>query len=764
MRTNHFTFRPDHHAPVLLPAAALAAGASFAFQLTVVSVPLLIALGLLGFALRRRAGVCLAAFAAGALAAVVVHVLPGRPLAGLDRSRPVEVTGRVDGHWTADDDGWTVPFELSSVRQEERIVTPRTTVLLHLPGDEPPPAFGSHLRLRGYLSRSAGFSNRVATPPGPWRMRVKSRLLAEIEAGPGPVARLSGRLRARLERAYGEAVAGAPGEPAGPGVALTRAFVLGDATGLPISWRRGLRLTGLSHLLSVSGVHVALVAGAVLLLGSFLPRTLRLLAALAAIALYLLLVGPLPALVRAAVMGGLAVLALLAQRPPAAANALGWAVILLVLERPEVVRDPSFQLSVAATAGLLLLAPALAARWTRLPAAIAQPLSASFAAQLCALPWALPLFYLLTPAAPLANLLALPWAAVALVAALAWSGLAVLAPEVAGVLLPALDLLAAPLGWPSLAGEWTVALGCPLLVGRSAAALLSLSLCLLLLARRWPVRLAALAVAAALVWQALPPERGVELALLDVGQGDAILLRDGRRTVLVDGGGWRRGDLGGRVLLPALLAEGVRRLDAVVLTHPDRDHCGGLVDIAGYLPIAEVWMSPGWDPAGCAGELLGQPGVRHRFLAAGDRARVGRWRLAALHPERGETRGEDNDRSLVLRAEALGRSVLLTGDLGTWGELRLLSCCAGRLRCDLLKVGHHGSRSSSGNDFLDTVRPRLALISAGPGNVFRHPAPETLDRLEERGIRVLRTDRDGLLLVTFHPDGRWRIALPGSPR
>ena len=176
--------------------------------------------------------------------------------------------------------------------------------------------------------------------------------------------------------------------PEGPGKGLARALVLGDVSGLPLAWKRGLRITGVYHLMSVSGVHVALVAGMVWLLGGWLPRSLRLLLMLAAIVLYLLLVGPLPALVRSAVMAGLAVLALLVERPPAAANALGWAVILLLLDQPDMALSPAFQLTVLATAGLLVLAPPLARRWQGrwFPVRIAEPVAASVGAQLADAP------------------------------------------------------------------------------------------------------------------------------------------------------------------------------------------------------------------------------------------------------------------------------------------------------------------------------------------------------------------------------------------
>ncbi|MFL6290579.1 MAG: ComEC/Rec2 family competence protein, partial [Thermoanaerobaculia bacterium] len=353
-----------NNAPLFLPSLSLALGAWVSFYLTSLSVPLLIALAALGLALRRPAGFCLAALAVGMIAATVRHDLPGSPVAGFDLDRPVEAVVRVSGHWAPDapDDepGWSAPAEVLRLRQEGRVATPKLEVLLHLPGAEDPPPFGTSLRLKAYLGRSSGFANRMPVDPGPWRIRVKSRSLVDVEAPPGPIAALSASLRGKVETAY-------QATPDGPGKALARALVLGDASTFPLEWKRGLRVTGLYHLLSVSGVHVALVAGAVWLLAGAFPRVLRLVLMLAAIALYFLLVGPLPALVRAAVMGFLAVTALLAERPPAAVNALGWAVVLLVLERPDIVLSVTFQLTVSATAGLLLLGRPLAERWSRLP-------------------------------------------------------------------------------------------------------------------------------------------------------------------------------------------------------------------------------------------------------------------------------------------------------------------------------------------------------------------------------------------------------------
>ena len=755
-----------NYAPTLLPAAALAAGTLLAFQVSYLPVPLLAVLAILGFALRRRAGVCLAFLSLGLLAAAVRLDLPRSPAEGLNRESPVEAVVRVSSHWTVNDEGWSAMGRILRLRQGDRVLAPPLEVILHLPDpEELAPPLGSSLRVKGYLTRSPGFANRIPAPPGPWRLRVKSRMLMEIESPPGPVARLSNAIRRRVEAAY--QASGPESTEDRQGKALARALVMGDATGLPLEWKRGLRVTGVYHLMSVSGVHVALVAGGVWLLGLWLPRRLRLLLSLAAIALYLLLVGPMPALVRAAVMGLLAALALLAERPPAAANALGWAVILLVLDRPDVVLSPAFQLTVAATAGLLLIAPPLAERWQGrfMPRWLAGSLAASVSAQLATLPWALPRFYLLSPLAPLLNLPAVPWAGLVLVASLLWTALALVSPAMAGTLLPALDWLAAPFSWPSRTPPeiwWPLPLAVNPWVAWGMA--LAAGALLFLPRRKFPLLaagLAGLGVCAAAAWPG-SAHSDPELVMIDVGQGDSILLRDGDRAILIDGGGWDNGDLGGRVLLPALLGEGVRRLEALVMSHPDADHCHGLLDISAYLAVDEVWMGPDWDDESCAGRLRGLPGMRTRFLSQSAKLSLGRWRLTVLHPET-DAAGESNERSLVILAEANGRRVLLTGDIETWAEHRLVDCCARDLRVDVLKVAHHGSRTSSTTTFLEAATPRLALVSAGVRNLYRHPSPEVVERLEEHGARVLRTDRSGEVVVAFRKEGL-RIATPGAPR
>jgi len=331
------------------------------------------------------------------------------------------------------------------------------------------------------------------------------------------------------------------------------------------------------------------------------------------------LVGPRPSVLRASLMAAIAVGALMLERPPAALNALAVAVALMVFSHPPVIADLGFQLSVAATFGLLVGTGPIARRLSRRekPSAFALSLASSLAAQLAVLPIAAPTFALVHPASPLVHLLAVPWLLLCLPAGAGALAVSIALPSFDGstVMRPLVllvDLLAdLP---PGPFATWPVSITPP------AALLLVAALVPAIWLPRSALRKLALpalllaGLASAQLFSPRPAERvgltpPVEAAVtaIDVGQGDALLLRSPGVSILVDGGGWRRGDSASRLLLPPLADLGVRRLDAVVLTHPDGDHCDGLRDLASYLSIGEVWSAPGWAEP-CAGELLGRRG------------------------------------------------------------------------------------------------------------------------------------------------------------
>ena len=737
-----------------MPVGFLLAGLGVASTLQFRSIPLAVLLIGLGLALGGGGGRAIAPLALGLLGGWLDGGTMGEPL---DLERPVTLVGRLAGHWRSESEGWQVAIRGERLRQGPRVDAWRRTVLVSLPGTEPPPA-GFRLRFRGYLRRSPPAANGTAARVGPWRLRIKSRRFVSREPGGWiePLILPSQALRRRVEAWYEST------PKWGLGVRIARALVLGDASEVPPRARQGLRRSGLAHLLALSGLHVGLLAATVLLATTGLPRALRLAAAGSATVLYVLLAGPRPSLLRAAFMAFGAACALLLRRPPSLINLLGVLAGAMALAQPSLLRDLGFILTVSATGGILVLAPLLFQRWTAVPWILRRPLAVTVGAQLATLPWTVSSFHMLNPLAPFWNLTFVPWTALVLLVSLVWTGLGVLAPAMAINFVPIINFVAKPY---SMMGELGPGVVTPVLVNLGPGAALGLaSIITWALLRFNRRRLFVLGMVILGYFASAGPSEGPQLAVIDVGQGEAILLQDGGTALLVDGGGWRHSDIGGRVLLPVLAAAGIRRLRALVLSHPDLDHCAGLLDVASYLRIGEVWTAPGWWGSPCAMELLTLPGVGHRFLWAGEKAAAGRWRLQAVHPAAGDRRGTNN-RSLVLMAEAHGRRILLTGDLEAAGEARLLARGSiPEITCDILKLAHHGSKSSTTAAFLDAVRPRLALVSAGPRNHYGHPSEQVLSRLSERHIRVLRTDRDGLIRVVIRADGSLRITTPGAPR
>jgi competence protein ComEC len=200
-------------------------------------------------------------------------------------------------------------------------------------------------------------------------------------------------------------------------------------------------------------------------------------------------------------------------------------------------------------------------------------------------------------------------------------------------------------------------------------------------------------------------------------------------------------------LLPLLADRGIRRIDEVVLTHAHPDHCGALPQLVEQFDVGRVWITPRKFTGDCAERLLAactRSGTPLHFVRDGTTFTLGAFHLTAHLADTTFRRAPENNASVVLRAETAGRRFLLTGDIEKEAELVL----ADRdLRADVLKVAHHGSRGSTSEDMLDSIAPRLAVISCGRHNLFGHPHPSVLERLAERRIRTWRTDRDGTVSV-----------------
>lgn len=510
------------------------------------------------------------------------------------------------------------------------------------------------------------------------------------------------------------------------------ALAVGDRSGVSDAHLDVLRRTGTAHVLAISGFHVGLVFGAVALTARGGLRALAVLRprgvpiglcwvlGLVAAGAYAVGAGaPVSAQRAALLLAGLSV-ARATGRVGRPLPLLGAAAVGILARDPAAVATASFQLSFGALVGLVRVGPVLL-RWIPpdLPRPVAWALKgacASIAATAGTLPAAAWWFQLVAPISPVANLVALPvvaWA-IAPCAVVATWGPPALAALAGAAGSGAVELLLRCLG--ALPGApWVVAAG-------PAGALV------LLAVLAWPGRpdRVALALIAALGVR----EVGVEtrVTFLDVGQGDAALVEhaDGR-TWLVDGG-----PPGERVLC-WLRRRKIRRLDAIVATHGQADHIGGLGPVLEHLEVGAVWMpdGPGLD------ELRGLARARGVPVVVGP--------PEALHPPPGFAPEDPNDGSLVLKVSG-DRTALLTGDIEALAEGMLTD-----VRADVLKVPHHGSHSSSSAALLDAAAPVLAVVSAGRGNPFGHPRPEVLERYADRGIEVLRTDRDGTVRVELGP-------------
>lgn len=675
-------------------------------------------------------------------------VLPGRDAFISEPGRPVEALVRTAGQWVGGDGQWATQARVLRLRQGLSVSVRAFEARVSVTSEAPPPA-ARVIRVQGFLKAGLRYQNEPLVELGGPRLHVPSARLVKVELAEPHRSWSVHRLRARLD----ESLQRLPEQSAGR--SLVEALLLGRRESFPADWSVALQRLGLAHVLAVSGLHVGLIGG--LAWFAFRPCwiAVRVAAVLILVWVYAALVGDRSSVHRAAVMISFLVGTRLLERPPAALNALALAVLVLLLRRPSLVQDLAFQLSVAATGGLLVLGP-LIAQWWKAERAWSRAAAASLGAHLAAIPLAVPAFFHLPLAAPLLGLVVLPWTSLVLVLSVFWALLALLAPALSVPYVGLLSLAALPYAALSKVPPSTI-LSVPLALETGPALVFATSAVVALRRGLTSVFFLGVIVTGGL-WLHRP--RGIELVMFDVGQGDSILLRDGSHSLLIDGGGWRRGDFGGRVLRPALAGQGVRRLDAVVVTHPDLDHCGGLADLSARLPIAELWIGPGWIKAPCVERMLQGSAMRVRVLWAGDRLSWRGWRFLVLHPRPG-MRGSANNRSLVLMAESRGTRVLLTGDIGQRIEEELVRSGLD-LRADILKIAHHGSRGSTSAVFLDAVQPSWALIPVGGANVYGHPAPQVLERLRERGIATLRTDHHGEASLDLGPQGFLRVRIAAT--
>lgn len=627
---------------------------------------------------------------------------------------------------------------------------------------------GDRVSIRGHLRREEvpASARDIALPWTRYRMSVKSTLQIRRESGT-ILSLLSLPNRAVSARLPSPGSRGQWFERnvRGPLAALLLGRTSDLDRGMVARYRRG----GLYHLLVVSGLHVGLAVGLVLaaLRIARVGGKRRDAALFVAVLLFVLLGGANAPAVRAGLVVGIFLAARLLERPIGPGQAAGLSAVVVFASDPEQVYSLGTVLTFAAVAGIGLATEPIRRRLPARPNWLFSGLATTFAAQCATAPVLFWRFNVVSAGAWLTSPLAIPLSA--LLIAL---GAVVLLFFAVG--LPA-TLPAILFGLGSRALETLADRAAGLAVLRPTpplAAVVVIGAATLLAAAgphrlRKPAAGLATAVFLFLAVRAGPagPSRGFSVEALDVGQGDAILLRWERRALLVDGGGpfdVEAADFGRTRLLPKLLDRGVTRLDGVVATHPHPDHVLGLLAVVEELPVRSVWLSAGGDDGGLYGRLeeaAANAGVRVSVLSPGSLVRWGEATMSILHSG-GPRRKTDpvNNQSVVAVFERGGRRALLTGDAGAATERELADTGLLR-RSDLLKVGHHGSRTSTTPLLLASVRPRLALISCGRENRFGHPAQSTLLTLREFGVFTFRTDRLSDVRVELAPEAtrlEWR--------
>lgn len=656
--------------------------------------------------------------------------------------------GRLQLSWHADRPGATaVPQTLIPGQRWALTVRLKRPHAPHLPG-----GFDRELR---WLQEGIGAIGTVR----------RAQLLA-------PPAALGAGAIDRARHAIREAMLDAGGEPSRREAGILAALAMGDQASIsPALWTMFNR-TGVGHLMSISGLHITMLAG---LGGAFAGRLwgcraacrrgwplkvatqrVRLIAAVCVGIAYAVLAGwGIPAQ-RTCFMLAVAATLLASGRSASIAGAVGIAAALIVLLDPWAPLTAGFWLSFGAVLAIVWVCAGQVFDGRRWVQAVRAALRTQWAATISLLPLGALFFGSISLVGPLANAVAIPVvSAVVTPIALAGAAVSLVSPLLASwVLWPGVLLtrwLLEGLIWLDTLPGASLALPAP---GAAALVLGTLG-CILLLAPAGVPRvalgaLALLPMASLPVWR--PEGAQIRVTALDVGQGMATVIEAGGRVLVYDTGPSMGpdADSGGRVIVPWLRAQGYDRLDALIVSHADDDHSGGARTLLASLPTD--WVASSLP----SGHRLLEGARRTLPCRRGDAWRWGTVEFRFLHPAdppEPARRSASNALSCVLAVSSAAGTVLLAGDIESRQEARLVERFGASLQADVLLVPHHGSLTSSTPAFLDAVAPRWAIFQVAYRSRFGHPHARVLERYVERGIGLLRSDADGTISVLLSPDG-----------
>ena len=612
---------------------------------------------------------------------------------------------------------------------------------------------------------------------------VKSALLVEIVEPGRPWQEASAAARAAVRRIIGRTVGAHSPRSAG----VVTAVLIGDRAGLDRDTRRRLQEAGTYHVIAISGGNIAILTGVLLLILRLAGAPPRVAAVTVIVCLlaYWQIVGSEASVARATVVAATLLAARAADHRSVPLNTLAWSAVCLVAAAPLAVVDAGFLLTFGATLGILIGVPRLIDRYRSGPARadswgmrVVWPLAGLLAATVCAelalLPIAASAFSRVTAAGLLLNFVAIPLMTVTQIAGMLAVTAAAVAPLVAGWwgyvahlattgivesarLVDVVPQLTRRVPAPDLVvvagyyGGWVLALAAG---GRPALRAAGLAL-----AAVAGVAVVAGASPRTALQRHCPGPAPLRVLFLDVDQADATLVQfPSGQSLLVDAAGSVHGRtaVGERVLAPVLWRAGVRRLDYLAVTHGDPDHAGGAPAVVRDFRPREIWEGvpvPRSERMRHLATEAAEAGAAWRRLRAGDNLRIGGVEVRVWHPplpewERPRVR---NDDSLVVELRHDEVSFVLPGDIGTAVETELAALLDPSPQ-RVLKVPHHGSRTSSSAAFIAALDPLVAVVSAGRDNRFGHPHPAVLQRYAAAGTALLETGRVGAVDVCS--DGR----------
>lgn len=543
--------------------------------------------------------------------------------------------------------------------------------------------------------------------------------------------------------------------------AFARALLLGDDSDIGYELNTVFKVTGIRHIIAVSGLHVSILFGFIYLLTAR-KRLLTVLVGAPMVLLFAAVAGFTPSVVRASIMHILMVVAVLLDREYDAPTALAFAGVVILGFDPLTVTSVGFQLSFGCVAGILLFSPSIRAwilddrrlgrfKKKRYIGKLVRSFAASMSASLGAVSLTTPLcayyFGCVSLVSPLTNLLTLWMVTIVFYGIMA-------ACAVGAVSAAAGQVVAWVISW----GIRYIIGICDLLAIFPLAAVYTASVyiviwlvflyiliaLLVILPRKNPTlitSLALLGLCAALMAGWIPPMTDdCRMTVLDVGQGQSIILQSGGQTFLVDCGGSYPDDAAD-MAAETLLSMGINHIDGLILTHYDTDHAGGTEQFLTRIK-AETLYLPVWDGEELLGERLSSQ--NHTYLIEKDT--VLEYEHSQLTIFTSESTNSGNESSLCVLFQAGNCDILITGDRSAAGERRLLEK-ADLPELEVLVAGHHGSKNSTCEELLLATNPQVVVISVGANNGYGHPAPELLDRLEAQGCIIFRTDLDGTITI-----------------